>query len=351
MQELIQFFQSLGVGADWLVTTLAIVIYTVLVFLFLALFALFAVWLERKVSGHVQDRLGPMRVGYHGILQTIADALKLLTKEDIIPDNADRPLFILAPFVLFLGTFLVFAALPFGPNTFAANLNIGLFYVIAVSSLVVIGTIMAGYSSNNKWSLYGGMRSAAQIVSYEIPVGLSLMVGVMMSGSLNLSDITTQQASGIAGIGGILGWNFIRNPFAFIAFFVYLIAGTAEANRTPFDLPESESELVAGAYTEYSGMRWAFFFLAEYANMWIVAILASVVFLGGWQSLIPGDHFIPGWIWLFLKAMGVVFVQIWARWTFPRLRVDQLMTTCWKYLTPIAFFNIIGVGFWLILIG
>ena len=351
MQGLIQSIQALGVSADWLATTIAVVLYATLVFGFLALFALFAVWLERKVSGHVQDRLGPMRVGFHGILQTVADALKLLTKEDIIPRDADRPLFILAPFVLFLGTFLVFAALPFGPGAVAANLNIGLFYIVAVSSLVVIGTIMAGYSSNNKWSLYGGMRSAAQIVSYEIPVGLSLLVGVMMAGSLNLSSIIDAQATGIAGIGGVLGWNVIQNPFAFLAFFVYLVSGTAEANRTPFDLPESESELVAGAYTEYSGMRWAFFFLAEYANMWIIAILAAVIFLGGWHSPIPGEMIIPGWIWLFLKAMGVVFVQVWARWTFPRLRVDQLMTTSWKYLTPIAFFNILGVGFWLVLIG
>jgi len=351
MQGLIELVQNLGVTADWLAATLAVIVYAVLVFLFLALFALFAVYLERKVSGHIQDRLGPMRVGWHGILQTIADTVKLLTKEDIIPENADRPLFILAPFVLFLGTYLVYAALPFGPNATASNLNIGLFYIIAVSSLVVIGTIMAGYSSNNKWSLYGGMRSAAQIVSYEIPVGLSLLVGVMMASSLNMSAIVINQTTGIGGIGGFLGWNFIQNPFAFIAFVVYLVAGTAEANRTPFDLPESESELVAGAYTEYSGMRWAFFFLAEYANMWIVAVLATVVFLGGWNSPIPGETFVPGWIWLFLKALGVVFIQMWARWTFPRLRVDQLMVTCWKYLTPIAFFNILGVGFWMIFIG
>lgn len=351
MQGLIEFVQNIGITTDWLAATVAVVIYAVLVFIFLALFALFAVYLERKVSGHIQDRLGPMRVGWHGVLQTVADTVKLLTKEDIIPQNADRPLFILAPFVLFLGTYLVYAALPFGPGATASNLNIGLFYIIAVSSLVVIGTIMAGYSSNNKWSLYGGMRSAAQIVSYEIPVGLSLLVGVMMAGSLNLSAIVINQTTGIGGISGFLGWNFIQNPFAFIAFVVYLVAGTAEANRTPFDLPESESELVAGAYTEYSGMRWAFFFLAEYANMWIVSVLATVVFLGGWNSPIPGDVFIPGWIWLFLKALGVVFIQIWARWTFPRLRVDQLMATCWKYLTPIAFFNILGVGLWLILIG
>ncbi|HKJ66693.1 MAG TPA: NADH-quinone oxidoreductase subunit NuoH [bacterium] len=349
MQGLIQFFQHIGLASQFWATVLSTIIYAAAVFGFLAVFALVAVYLERKVSGHMQDRLGPMRVGWHGFLQTVADTLKLLAKEDIIPRNADRVLFILAPVVLFVGTYLVFAALPFGPGIIGADLNIGLFYIIAVSSLVVIGIIMAGYSSNNKWSLYGGMRSAAQIVSYEIPVGLSLLIGVMMTETLNLGVMVQAQETGIAGLGGILGWNFIQNPFAFIAFFVYVVAGTAEANRTPFDLPEAESELVAGAFTEYSGMRWAFFFLAEYANMWIVAVLGAVVFLGGWNSPIPGDIYVPGIVWLFVKAFAIVFVQIWARWTFPRIRVDQLMTTCWKYLTPIAFFNLIGVGFWLMM--
>jgi len=350
MDILIQLIQDYVIASQFWATLIATVIYAVAVFSFLALFALVAVYIERKVSGHMQDRLGPMRVGWHGLLQTIADTLKLLGKEDIIPRNADRLLFVLAPAVLFVGTYLVFAALPFGPGLIGADLNIGLFYIIAVSSLVVIGIIMAGYSSNNKWSLYGGMRSAAQIVSYEIPVGLSLLIGVMMTSTLNLGAMVSAQETGIAGLGGILGWNFIQNPFAFIAFIVYVIAGTAEANRTPFDLPEAESELVAGAFTEYSGMRWAFFFLAEYANMWIVAVIGAVVFLGGWNSPIPGDVYVPGIVWLFAKAMAIVFVQIAARWTFPRIRVDQLMTTCWKYLTPIAFFNLIGVGFWLILI-
>ncbi len=351
MQGQIELLREIGITNQAVAAGLGIVIYTLLVFTFIALFALFAIYLERKVSGHIQDRLGPMRHGWHGLLQTVADTIKLLGKEDIIPANVDRPLFITAPFILFAATFLVFVALPFGPGAIAADLNIGLFFIVAVSSLVVVGIIMAGYSSNNKWSLYGGMRSAAQIVSYEIPVGLSLLIGVMMAGSLNITVIVNSQATGLFGQGGILGWNVIQNPFAFIAFFIYLIAGTAEANRTPFDLPESESELVAGYITEYSGMRWAFFFLAEYANMWIIGVLAAVIFLGGWHSPIPGETLIPGAVWLTLKTLTVVFIQIWARWTFPRLRVDQLMVTCWKYLTPLAFVNIIGVGFWLVMIG
>jgi len=351
VQQLIQFLQGIGIGNQVLAAGLAILSYSLMVFTFIAVFALIAIYLERKVSGHIQDRLGPMRHGWHGLLQTVADTIKLLGKEDIIPANADRRLFIMAPVILFAATFLVFVALPFGPGAIAADLNIGLFFIIAVTSLVVVGIIMAGYASNNKWSLYGGMRSAAQIVSYEIPVGLSLLIGVMMAGTLNISSLVNAQSTGLFGQGGILGWNFIQNPFAFIAFFVYLVAGTAEANRTPFDLPESESELVAGAFTEYSGMRWAFFFLAEYANMWIVGVLASVVFLGGWHSPIPGDTLIPGSLWLALKALAIVFVQMWARWTFPRLRVDQLMVTSWKYLTPIAFVNIFGVGLWLVLFG
>ena len=350
MHVLFTWLQQIGITSTFWAGLIALIAYGVFIFIFLILYTLGAVFFERKISGHMQDRLGPMRVGWHGLLQTLADTLKILMKEDIIPENADRKLFILAPFVLFLGTFMVYAVLPFGPEALGANLNIGLFYVIAVSSLVVIGLIMAGYSSNNKWSLYGGMRSAAQIISYEIPVGLSLLIGVMMTGSMNLSDIVQSQAMGFGGVSGLLGWNFIQNPFAFIAFIIYIIAGTAEANRTPFDLTEAESELVAGAFTEYSGMRWALFFLAEYANMWIVAVLAAIVFLGGWQSPIPGDHLIPGFVWLILKTLGVIFVQIWARWTFPRLRVDQLMSTCWKYLTPIAFLNIIGVGLWIILL-
>jgi NADH-quinone oxidoreductase subunit H len=349
MQALIDFFQRFGFISDVWGTALGMIVYALIIFGFLALFALVAVYLERKISGHIQDRLGPMRVGWHGMLQTIADTLKLLFKEDIIPANADRLLFKMAPYVLFVGTYLVFAVLPFGPGLIGADLNIGAFYIVAVSSLVVIGMIMAGYSSNNKWSLYGGMRSAAQIVSYEIPVGLSLLVGVMMTSSLNLTRIVDAQIVGLGGMDGIFGWNFIQNPFAFLAFWVYVVAGTAEANRTPFDLPESESELVAGAFTEYSGMRWAFFFLAEYANMWVVSVLGAIVFLGGWHSPFPGEDVIPGMLWFLFKVFTIVFLQIWARWTFPRLRVDQLMVTCWKYLTPIAFANVIGVGLWILL--
>ncbi|MFQ5753439.1 MAG: NADH-quinone oxidoreductase subunit NuoH [bacterium] len=311
-----------------------------------ALLALFGVYLERKISAHMQDRLGPMYVGgWHGWAQTLADAIKLLLKEDIVPKAADKKLHLMAPFIVFAATLAAFAVLPFGKKLIISDLNIGIFYIIAISSFVVVGIILAGWASNNKWSLLGGMRSAAQIVSFEVPASLAILVVIMAVGSMNLGEIVNFQGGGIQNW---LVWKFF--PFNLIAFLIYFIASLAEVNRAPFDIPEAESEIVAGFHTEYSGMKWAMFFLSEYANMFLVGVIGATLFLGGWQSPF-GDFLNSGVypiIWLFLKAFGLIFVQMWLRWTLPRLRVDQLMYTCWKVLTPFAFFTMIGVGIYMV---
>jgi NADH-quinone oxidoreductase subunit H len=310
----------------------------VLAFAFMAVCALFFVWTERKISARIQSRLGPVYTGgKFGWAQTIADALKLLMKEDTRPTSADQLLFRVAPVVTFMGTLLVFSALPFGDRFAVANLDIGIFFILAVSSLGVIGIIMGGWASNNKWSLYGGMRAASQIISYEIPVSLSLIGVVMYTGSLNLSDIGRSQA------GGIWHWNLLRSPFLFAGGIVYFIAALAEVNRTPFDLPEAESELVSGFNTEYSGMKFALFFLAEFANLFVISAIATVMFLGAWHSFLPWD-ILPGPVWIIGKSFALVFVIQWIRWTLPRLRVDQLMHVCWKVLIPVSLVLLIGVG-------
>jgi len=312
-------------------------------------FALFAVWWERKIAAHMQDRLGPMRTGgWHGWAQSIADILKLIQKEDIVPSAADRMLFTLAPFVVFIGAYAAYAAIPFSAAYVGAEINIGLFYIIAVSSFVVIGLLMAGWSSNNKWSLFGAMRSAAQVISYEIPIALTLLAVVMVVGSFDLQEINRAQS------GSVLDWFIFRKfPFLFAAACIYFISSLAEVNRTPFDIPEAESELVAGYHTEYGGMKFALFFLAEYANMFAVSIIAATVFLGGWNS--PFGDFLSGPIWglfwVISKSMTLVFVQIWLRWTLPRLRVDQLMYVGWKVLIPFSFVIVMGVGCWVLLEG
>ncbi|MGA2623485.1 MAG: NADH-quinone oxidoreductase subunit NuoH [Bacteroidota bacterium] len=310
-------------------------------------YALFAVWLERKLAAHMQDRLGPMRTGgWHGWAQTIADILKLIQKEDIVPMAADKKLHYLAPYVVFIGSYAAFAAIPFSSALIGSNINIGLFYIIAVSALVVVGILMAGWSSNNKWSLLGAMRSAAQIVSYEIPTALALLTVVMIAGTLNLQEINQMQT------GWFWHWFvFQKFPFPFVAFIIYFVASLAETNRTPFDIPEAESELVAGYHTEYSGMKFALFFLAEYANMFAVSAVASTLFLGGWNSPFGDSLGGPLWgvFWFLSKGMFFVIIQMWLRWTLPRLRVDQLMYVSWKVLTPWAFACIVGVGFWLMM--
>jgi NADH-quinone oxidoreductase subunit H len=323
-------------------TVLLLVVSCILVFALLALSVLFLVWLERKVSAHIQDRLGPMYVGgWHGWAQTIADTLKLLLKEDIVPESADKILFGVAPFIVFLGAFAAYVVVPFGAASYVADLNIGVLYVIAVGSLSVVGIIMAGWASNNKYSLYGGMRAAAQIISYEIPSALALMTVIIPAGSLSMVDIVHAQK------GGLQNWFIFRNPFIFLGFIVYFVASLAEVNRTPFDIPEAESELVAGYHTEYSGMRFAFFFFAEYTNMVLVASVATTLFLGGWTQVLPGARqFLPGPILFSLKVLVLIFVQMWLRWSLPRLRVDQLMYLNWKVLLPISFALVLGVG-WL----
>jgi NADH-quinone oxidoreductase subunit H len=317
-----------------------------LVFLILyALIGLFLVYAERKVCAFIQNRLGPNRVGPVGIFQTIADLIKLLMKELIPIKNADKLLFNIAPFIVIIASFMAIAAIPFAKGLHAIDFNIGIFYVIAVSSLGVVGILLAGWSSNSKYSLIGAMRSGAQVISYELSVGLSLLTIVVFAGTMQLSGIIESQANG--------WWIFKGHIPAMVAFVVFLIASTAETNRGPFDLAEAESELTAGFHTEYSGIKFAFFFLAEFMNMFIVASMAVTIFLGGWMPLHFGtgnlfNHimdFIPPLVWFFGKTFVVIYIMMWFKWTFPRLRIDQLLTLEWKYLLPINLFNILFVAF------
>jgi len=335
---------------------LTILLCVLLVFGFINIFGLFAIWLERKVSAHMQCRLGPMEVGPHGALQTIADGIKLLAKEDIIPRLADRPLFILAPVIVFTGVLMRFVPLPFGENLVASDLDLGLFFIAAVGSVEVLGVIMAGWASNNKWSLFATIRTATQMVSYEIPVGLAFIAVVVCAGTFSLHGITEDQA------GWFWNWYIFRNPFLMILSLIYLVASLAECKRAPFDLPEAESELVSGFHTEYSGIRFSLFFLAEYAAMYLVSAVAVVIFFGGWWSGIPfidnlgagGDAGAGAVLLGFLikaailvsKSIFLVFVQMWVRWTLPRVRLDQMMFVCWKVLTPIAMVSLVGSTLW-----
>ena len=358
IDSLVKSFSSFNLDIAVLLPVITLIGGTI-IFLIMAVNALIAVYFERKISAFMQDRLGPMEVGifgfkggkkfWGGIGQTLADAIKLLVKEDILPNNADKFLMILAPFIIFTGAFLTFIGLPFAENIVISDFNIGIFYIVAMSSIGVIGVILAGWSSNNKWSLYGAMRAAAQIISYEIPIALSLLLVVLVAGSLHLGDIVQWQADH--------RWFIFHSPFTFLAFFIYYISTIAETNRTPFDIPEAESELVAGWMTEYSGFRWALFFLSEYANMLIVSIVASIVFLGGWLSPLQIFNIFPdswlildgpviGLFWVLFKAVILIFIMMWFRWTFPRLRVDQLMYLCWKVFIPFALANLFFVSLW-----
>lgn len=319
---------------------------------FILVYALVVLYMEMKVAAHIQNRLAYMENGWHGTLQPFADMLKLLQKEDIIPAAADKFLFILAPYIVFVGTYASFAVLPISSGFIGSNIDLGIFYLIAVSSLVVVGLLMAGWASNNKWSLFGALRSAAQIVSYEIPAALAILGVVMVYGTMNMQQMTILQDGGIQN-WLILGGNFplwqkaALIPFTFMLFIVYLLSSMAEVNRTPFDLPEAESELVQGFNTEYSGMKFAMFYLAEYANLFLVSVVAVVMFFGGWSS--PFGDFMNGpvWgaFWFVMKGMAFVFLSIWLRWTLPRLRVDQLMYVSWKVLTPFALLCILAIGF------
>ncbi len=306
-----------------------------------AVLALILIWVERKVCGFFQCRIGPNRVGKWGVFQSVADMIKILLKELVHINRSDKVLFRMASFFVIIGSICTFAAIPFAKGLQAIDFNVGIFYVLAVSSLGVVGILLAGWSSNSKYSMIGAMRSGAQLISYEISSGLSLMTIVILAGSMQLSEIVAQQAD---------GWFLFKGHTpACIAFLTYLVSGHAETNRGPFDMPEAESELTSGYHTEYSGIQFGFFYLAEYLNMFIVAAVATTMFLGGWQPLhIPGWEgfnaamaYIPSIVWFFGKTFFCVFLALWVRWTFPRLRIDQLLSLEWKVLMPICLVNLL----------
>lgn len=327
--------------------------------LVLPLFAGISTWLERKIAGRMQSRIGPNRAGPHGILIWIADGVKLLLKEDLIPREADQILFRLGPYLVLTGLATSIVVLPFAAGTSIADMNLGLFYLMAVTSIEVVGILVSGWASNSKWSLLGGFRSAAQIISYEIPVALTFMVIAVSAGTLSLGGIVEAQG------GAPWDWFIVQTPMHFVAFFIYAIAALAEGNRTPFDLPEAESELVSGFNTEYSGLRFSSFFMAEFANVWIMNIVGVVLFFGGWQipfvaaETLGASIFVDGVIvwealaWtaasfgmLMAKTSVGVFVVLWLRWTLPRVRIDQMMSLCWKYLVPIGMVLVILTAGW-----
>ena len=375
---------------------------------FLLVYAVFAIWAERKVSAFIHDRLGPMEVGYKGLLQTVADLVKLLQKEEIVPQAAEKRAFWIAPVIIFVAVFAGFATLPLAPGLIGSPIKMGVFYMLAIISLDVIGFIIAGWSSNNKYSIYGAMRAVAQIISYEVPLSLTILSVLMISQSLDLQEIATQQgvfwndevavqaeelikqgltseaqtlldtkrnylfgikAWGIevTEIGGITTWNIVRFPLLFIGLIIFYISSLAESNRAPFDIPEAESELIAGFQTEYSGFRWSMIMLGEYALMLLVAFLGSTLFLGAWNTPLPNigtslplanwtsgtpgelSGYAWGIFWLFSKAIFWVLTQIWVRFTYPRLRADQLMYLCWKVLIPFATIIVLLAGVWRLL--
>ena len=369
----------------------------------ISVIAMFSIWWERKVAGHAQSRVGPMHVGgWHGWAQTLADGVKLLLKEDLIPKSADGFMFRLAPYLAFAPVFATYLAIPFGPQfCFEAGLNIGVLYLLAMLSVEVMSTILAGWGSNSKWAIYGAMREACQMVSYEIPLGIAIICGVLVAGTLNMVELGYLQA------GGLHDWFIYHNPFIFMAFLVYFVASLASNKRAPFDLPESESELVAGYHTEYSGIRWSLFFFAEYGAMFVVGAIQALLFLGAWNSPLgqydpvywltgydvyaAGQAYFDGAItnattfgdkasainqaavavgkpdpgltavgliivnlwgfgWLSVKAMATIFIQIWIRWTLPRIRIDQVLYCCVKVLLPLSLIMLLGTAMWVLLV-
>jgi NADH-quinone oxidoreductase subunit H len=358
----------------------------ILCLVFLLALVIVTAYAERKVAAFIQDRLGPTETGPHGIWQAVMDVLKLLQKEDIIPFAADKKLFAYAPIVMFAAVLAGFAVIPVTPSVIASGAYMGVFYLLAIISLDVIGLLMAGWGSNNKYAVLGAMRSVGQIVSYEIPAGLAILCVVMICQSLDLQEISFQQGilmnqfSGLENeknylfglsalnldvthIGGITTWNIVRMPLLFVAFVIYFISSLAECNRAPFDIPEAESELVAGFHVEYSGFRFAALFLAEYSMMVLVSLVAVVLFLGSWNTPLPniGPAALATWttgspgawsgnlwgaFWLITKVVLLLYTQIWIRWTYPRLRVDQLMHLCWKIFTPVMLALVLLCGLW-----
>ncbi|HLS89298.1 MAG TPA: NADH-quinone oxidoreductase subunit NuoH [Sphingobacteriaceae bacterium] len=295
---------------------------------------LFLVWMERKISARMQSRVGPYSVGKHGSLQLLADGVKMLSKEDVRPATADRWIWTLAPLVTFFPAVMLYMTIPISPNwTVGSDLNIGLVYLAAISSFTLVGIFMAGWGSNNKYSLLGSMRAAAQLLAYEIPLVVSVLGVVMMAGSLNLRDIVDAQQN---------AWYLFPQILGFIVFF---IAGLAELNRAPFDMAEAEQELVAGYFTEYSGIRWGLFLWAEYTNMFTISALATLLFLGGWH----GPPFLPPVVWFMIKSYCLVFVMMWIRWTLPRVRIDQLMDLGWKFLLPVSLLNMLITGIFVVM--
>jgi NADH-quinone oxidoreductase subunit H len=399
MQEAIQQIHSGVFGVlwpetlqlpTWLVLAVGGVVGGALVLVWMALMALAWTYGERRIAGFIQVRYGPNRVGPLGLLQPVADGIKCFSKEDTVPTVAYKFMYTLAPLLVFLGAMLPFVALPFSQRLVLADMPLGLYYVLAFEAIEVIGILMAGWAPGSKWSLYGGMRLAAQLLSYEIPMGLCMLVIVLLAGSLNLGEIVTWQAQNAWGLEHpwVLGWAIFRSPVTFVAFVIFFVAGLAASKRAPFDLPEAESELVAGYHTEYSGLRFSFFFMAEYAAMYVVCALSAVLFLGGWHGPVPMPDVAPdssltarwvelvglqglqgdlsmtqkgicavrtlgetlfqgeglrilareaiGMFNLFLKAFGLYFVMIWVRWTLPRVRIDQVMYVCLKVLLPFS---------------
>lgn len=336
--------------SDDMTIFIVLLVVGVVVLTFASLYAGVTSVVERRIAGRIQSRIGPNYVFFKGLLQFLADGIKAIQKEDIIPDEADQPLFRVAPYLVFMSMLGAWVAIPFGQQLIPADINIGILYIFAISGLNVLGILMAGWGSNNKWSLIGGMRSAAQIVSYEIPSGLSALTVILLTGSLSMQQIIQGQGA------WPWEWYLTQNPFTAAAFFVMFTSLLAEGNRVPFDLPEAESELVSGYNTEYSGMRFLMFFFAEWANIYVVSAVLTTLFLGGWNSPFEWivhpfgmDVELSGVFFFVAKALLLTFVVIWVRWTLPRLRVDQLMAVCWKYLIPISFVNVIGVLVWFLI--
>jgi NADH-quinone oxidoreductase subunit H len=334
----------------WLAAVTAAAVAALLVFGFLSGAAYIFIWLERKVSGRIQDRYGPTRVGPAGILQSLADTIKLITKEDTAPAGADKVLFRVAPYIAFSAAFGAFIALPFAAGVVPQDLNNAVLIVLAVLSVEVFGVMLAGYASGSKWSLFGGVREAAQVVSYEVPRSLCALVPICAAGTLSLTEIGRQQQ------GAFWNWYVFHDPFTFVAFFLFFTVATAGCKRAPFDLAEAESELVAGFHTEYSGIRWSYFFLAEYGSMFAVSGLAALLFLGGWHSgFLPFEPRNAWGAWLgtlfnllvfVTKSSLLITVMMWLRWSLPRLRIDQVMMVCLKYFLPISCGLLIGVCVW-----